>query len=247
MTISYTIWFTQRVGSTWLCDLLSRTGVAGRPGEHLNFATVEEAFNLFGTEDHSEILAKVLALGSTANGVFGIKQGYSRSGFAAALTVINPNWMNWQEQPSIMAWESAFPCHRHIFLTRRNKLRLAVSWWKAIKTNEWHRRYGQKPTEVDLDDAYDAIAIRQLLNEAVAREAGISEMMSAAGVVPLTLVYEDILRDPQRAVDQALDHIGLPRSELVQSNLQPLADELSEKWVQEFRGDLQKGWPNQGW
>ncbi len=247
MTLCYTIWFTQRVGSTWLCDLLSRTGVAGRPGEHLSFATPKAVFDFYGTEDHSEVLAKIMALGSTANGVFGIKQGYSRALLATALTVIKPDWRNQQEEPSIVAWESAFPYHRHIFLTRRNKLRLAVSWWKAIKTNAWHRRFGQEPTKVDLSDAYDAKAIHQLLNEAVAREAGISEMMSEAGVVPLTLVYEDVMRDPQRALDQVMDHLGLPRSKLVQSDFQPLSDELSEKWVQEFRDDLQKGWTNLGW
>lgn len=33
--LSYTIWFSQRTGSTLLCHALESTGVAGRPGEWL--------------------------------------------------------------------------------------------------------------------------------------------------------------------------------------------------------------------
>src|SRR5690606_40803478 len=51
-------------------------------------------------------------------------------------------------------WESAFPNHRHVFMTRRNKVRLAVSWWRAIQSGEWHVRTGESREPVDLSNAY---------------------------------------------------------------------------------------------
>ena len=170
-TLCYTIWFSQRAGSTWLCDLLARVGFSGKPGEHLGFSDTAAVFDHYGTAEPAEVLARIYALGSTDNGVFGIKQGYSQPRFASVLAAIDGDVANGGKQSSISIWEKAFPRHRHIFLTRRNKLRLAVSWWKAIQSGEWHHRHGERPTEVDLKDAYDANAIRQLLAEAVVREA----------------------------------------------------------------------------
>src|SRR5271157_3274354 len=55
-------------------------------------------------------------------------------------------------RPGIL--ESAFPSSRHIFMTRRNKVRLAVSWWKAIQSQEWHGFHGTPPQDVDIADCY---------------------------------------------------------------------------------------------
>ena len=73
---SYTIWMTQRVGSTWLCDMLTRTGIAGNPGEYLEFQDTASVCAHYGSSDAVEVLAKIHATGSTDNGVFGIKQGF---------------------------------------------------------------------------------------------------------------------------------------------------------------------------
>lgn len=48
-------------------------------------------------------------------------------------------------------------------MTRRNKIRLAVLWWKAIKTNEFHRKRGETPKEVDIENEYLYNAINQFI------------------------------------------------------------------------------------
>lgn len=246
-TLSYTIWFSQRVGSTWLCDMMNRLRTAGKPGEHLSFPHTAAIFEHYGTTEPAEVLARIHALGSTDNGIFGIKQGFSQPRFNHVLAAIDADVARGLQQPSIKVWETAFPCHRHIFLTRRNKIRLAVSWWKAIKSDEWHRRHGEHPTKADLKHAYDVNALRQLLAQAVMREAGISEMLNEAGIAPLTIVYEDMVLDPQQEVGRILSHLGLPRAIAPHSDLEVLADDLSEAWTQRFRRELQQGWTNTGW
>ena len=238
---------TQRVGSTWLCDILTRTGISGKPGEHLNFPDTASVFKHYGSSDPNEVLEKILAIGSTDNGVFGIKQGYCQPGFAEILSAIGTPAKRACGSTAVSTWENAFPHHRHIVMTRRNKLRLAVSWWKAIKTGEYHRKKGQKPSTTELLDAYDANSLRHLLTEAVAREAGIAEMLSGARISPLTIVYEDLVLETQRELDRIHRFLDLPAVTTSSTDYAVTADELSETWVQRFRQDLQEGWSNVGW
>ena len=242
--LSYTIWFTQRTGSTWLCEALASTGVAGRPGELLNHASAADALKHYNTNDPAELLEQVLQLGSTPNGVFGIKKGYTEPSFGSILEMLTGT-----EGPRLARWERAFPNHRHIFMTRRNKLRLAVSWWRAIKSGEWHRRRGQVPSGADLSDGYDALAIDRLMQEAVVREAGIQELFSEAGIVPTQIVYEDALLDLGGTVNIVLRALDLPpvAGDFSSVDLEKTSDTLSEDWVQRFRRDRQDGWTGRGW
>lgn len=134
-------------------------------------------------------------------------------------------------------------------MTRRNKLRLAVSWWRAIKSGEWHRRRGQAASTADLSGGYDLMAIDRLMQEAVVREAGIQELFSEAGIVPLEVVYEDAVQDLGTTVNRVLESLGLPpvESDYSSVDLERTSDQLTEEWVQRFRNDRQDGWTGRGW
>lgn len=134
-------------------------------------------------------------------------------------------------------------------MTRRNKVRLAVSWWKAIRTEEWHRLSGASPRAVDLRDAYSFAAIHQLFRECAMREAGIQEFFTEGNIVPLTIVYEDFIQQYERTVRSVLDFLELdPASiEIPPPPLARTADTTSEEWIQRFREELQRDWPNRGW
>lgn len=134
-------------------------------------------------------------------------------------------------------------------MTRRNKVRLAVSWWKAIQSQEWHRRSGTPAKSVDLSQAYSFGAIHHLYNECAMREAGIQEFFAEGNIVPLTLVYEDFIQEYENTVRKVLEFLDLDASgiKIPPPILAPTADSLSEEWVQRFREQLQSGWTNRGW
>jgi trehalose 2-sulfotransferase len=242
--LCYTIWFTQRTGSTWLCEALASTGFAGKPGEFLNQASAAEALKHYNTNHPAELLTQVHALGSTPNGVFGIKQGYTEPRFRSILEMLTGT-----EGTRLARWEKAFPNHRHVFMIRRNKLRLAVSWWRAIKSGEWHRRRGQPASAADLSAGYDLRAIDRLMQEAVVREAGIQELFSEAGIVPVQIVCEDALLDLGATVNTVLRALDLPRvdGDFSGIDLEKTSDQLGEEWVQRFRADRQDGWTDRAW
>lgn len=245
-SLSYTIWFSQRTGSTLLTEILEATGIAGKPHEWL----LEGWLNDNHSSSPAELQKHLWKDGSTANGIFGLKHSFYEPHFTRLLEIFHqfPTCPS-AEKDRARIWEHAFPNHRHIFMTRRNKVRLAVSWWKAIKKGEWHRRAGESPRSVDLTNAYSFDAIRHLYLECSMREAGIEEFFSEGGIVPLTIVYEDFIQEYEKTVRKILEFLELDTTniEIPAPSLTTTADTVSEEWTQRFREELQEGWINRGW
>lgn len=244
-TLSYTIWFTQRTGSTLLCKALEATQIAGIPNEWLyTWISNRQA------KSPTEIQMHLWETGSTSNGVFGLKHSFHEPHFTKLIETFRqfPSCPA-NENNRVKIWEYALPNHRHIFMTRRNKVRLAVSWWKAIKTAEWHRLPGASPKPVDLAEAYSFDAIHHLYCECSMREAGIQEFFSEGGVIPLTIVYEDFIQEYEKTVRKILAFLGLDGADLEISppSLVRTADAISEEWAQRFREELQESWSHRGW
>lgn len=247
-TLSYTIWFSQRTGSTLLYKALESTGVAGVPREWFNFPP--ELLTIYKKTNHAELQEYLWKLGSTANGVFGISHSYYEPHFSQLIETLRkfpacpPD-----ETRRTAVWEHVFPNHRHIFMTRRNKIRLAVSWWKAIQSGEWHVSTGEPRNSVDLTNAYSYDAINHLYNECSMREAGIQEFFAEANITPLNIVYEDFIQEYEPTVRTILDHLELDSrsATIAPPALTKLADALSEEWAQRFREERQNGWTNRGW
>ncbi|MCP5101425.1 MAG: hypothetical protein GY943_38250 [Chloroflexi bacterium] len=248
--LSYTIWFSQRTGSTLLCKALESTRIAGNPQELLNFPVDKILLDHYDMKSHADLQAHLWQLGSSENSVFGLKFGNYEPHLSNILDTLR-QFPDCPQNPTVRAdiWDHAFPNGRHIFMMRRNKVRLAVSWWKAIKTQEWHRSNGSTKAAFDLRDEYLFEAIDHLYNECSMREAGMQAFFSEAGIVPLTIVYEDFILAYEATVKNVLDYLELDSSHLVIAppHYEKLADDISEEWVQRFREEKQKGWANRGW
>ena len=248
--VSYTIWFSQRTGSTLLCKALESTGIAGKPAEWLLVSSGAELYTHYGVTSPSALQRKLWQLGSTPNQVFGLKYAISEPHFSSVIEIFRqfPE-CNGRLCSAWEVWENAFPNGKHIFMTRRNKVRLAVSWWKAIQTQEWHREKGTKPTAKDVRDLYSFDAINALYVESVMREAGIQEFFTEAGIVPLTIVYEDFVQCYETTVLDILADLGIPSNgvKVTPPYYDQLADEVSQNWAQRFRQERQVGWKHRGW
>jgi LPS sulfotransferase NodH len=243
--LSYTIWFTQRTGSTLLCKALEKTQVAGIPAEWLYTWWRDQQ-----VDNPAELQQRLWKSGTTSNGVFGLKHSFHEPHFTRLIETFRqfPGSLA-EERNRVRIWEHALPNHRHIFMTRRNKVRLAVSWWKAIKSQEWHRLTGAPRKAADLNNAYSFEAIHHLFRECSMREAGIQELFFEGNIVPLTIVYEDFIQEYEKTVRKVLQFLGVDETNLEISppSLVPTAEEISEEWVQRFREELQQGWENRGW
>jgi trehalose 2-sulfotransferase len=149
------------------------------------------------------------------------------------------------------AWAALFPACKHVFMTRRNKVRLAVSWWRAIRSGEWHRPGRPAPTVVDppsghaerpklpqdVVDLYDYNALAHLFAEASLREAAMQNLFDRWRVIPYTIVYEDLIAAYEPTMRGLLDFLEIPDRHTIEipaPAFEQLADEISNAWTERF-------------
>src|SRR5580704_11582904 len=268
--LSYLVCATPRSGSTLLCHELDRTGVAGHPEEyfealhrsglprrpreyfeaerHANIVerlafrempdgAVREPNSLWHPDTYDQYLAWALQQGTTPNGVFGAKLMWGYLGdFAALLRGIEG--MGGRPLPELLG--RAFPGLRYVQITREDKIRQAVSLWKAVQTQAWKREAGQKPDDT-VELVFSFRAINYLVRLLTAHDASWDAYFLGLGYEPLKLTYEELAEDTEGVVRRVLEHLGIPAPAQLTSSeprLSAQADKLSELWVQRVHEHL---------
>lgn len=245
----YWVCATTRSGSSLLCEALRNTGLAGYPEEY--FHTDEESgwFDRFGAATFAEYWAALCTQCVTPNNVFGAKNtmggGYFQH-FIANLRTLNPAYA---ALPVPKLVDAVSPGLRYVWITRRNKVRQAVSWWKAVQTNQWRQIHPDAPP-TDAVPEFKFDAIDHLVQEVVMREASWQEYFAACGAVPYVVVYEELVNAYEETARAILDFLEIPvPSDLVfgARELQRQADALSEEWVRRYRNLKQAVWTASQW
>ena len=242
--LSYRIWFSQRCGSTIFCETLATTGIAGRPGELLGIFNDESIQGASNQATYEARRQKIWDTGSTPNGVFGVKHAYHATYDEPLHQELSKLTGVAKEQIHSEAfWADTFPNCKHIFMTRRNKYRQAVSWWKAIKDEIWHLKAGEshRHSPEFYEEHYILNAFKTLLQGIMLKEAAAEAYFKHHNITPLTVVYEDFIRNPKSEIKRVVDYLEMPYTELKVGDftLSKTSDELSEQWVQRLRKDVQ--------
>lgn len=231
-----------------MCKAIESTGIAGVPREWFNYPP--DLLTTFKKTNHAELQEYLYKLGTTSNGIFAINHSFYEPHFSQLTETLRKfPACSPDETRRTVIWEQVLPNHRHIFMTRRNKVRLAVSWWRAIQSEEWHISSSESRKEIDLADKYSFDAINHLYNECSMREAGIQEFFAEGGITPLNIFYEDFIQNYEETVRTILAYLRLDSGpvSIAPPALTKLADPISEEWAQRFREERQDGWKNRGW
>lgn len=240
---SYRIWFSPRSGSTLLCKGLEETGIAGKPGEFFTLFEFNSLREKYKVETYPDLKRKLWQEGTSANGVFGIKIVNDQKVFDEIYSLKTK--LDHRDSPEYDFMDEIFPKCKDIYLTRRNKIRQAVSWWKAIKDEVWHIEPGQNKQlhgQEFYQKNYDFAALKQLFKEAILHECSIQEHFTKLGIIPLTIVYEDMVKDFEGTIKKILTYLELDNKELRIEEMYytKTADSESEKWVQRFSEEIKK-------
>ncbi|MHB8241514.1 MAG: Stf0 family sulfotransferase [Solirubrobacteraceae bacterium] len=268
--LSYLVCATPRSGSTLLCHELDRTGVAGHPEEYFEAlrrsGLPRRPHEYFDAERHANIverlayrempdgaaatpsplwhpdtydqyLAWALREGTTDNGVFGAKLMWGYLGdFAELLRGIEG--MGGRPLPELLG--RAFPGLRYVQITRQDKVRQAVSLWKAVQTQAWKQEAGEQSSPA-VEPVFSFRAINYLVRELTAHDASWDAYFLGLGYEPLKLTYEELAEDTDGVVRRVLAHLGIPAPDHLQSaapRLSVQADEVSELWVERVHEHL---------
>jgi LPS sulfotransferase NodH len=235
---SYIICATPRTGSFLLCEALIRAGVAGGPGEYFWMGNEEGLRSQWGVTTYAEYVQVAIRQGSTSNGVFGAKimHGYLED-VARKVSALAP--FNGRGLRPDQAFAELFPDLHYIWITRRDKVRQAISWYRAGATGIWSCDH-DPPAHLDTAPTYDFNKIESDVRLIALQEALWNEFFRAAGTTPLSVVYEDLAADIGETTRRVLSFLEIPAPEplmAIPGRMRRQSDALSEEWYARFFTD----------
>jgi trehalose 2-sulfotransferase len=137
-----------------------------------------------------------------------------------------------QGLPTAELLSTIFPHLHYIWITRRDKVRQAVSFEKAIQTNIWAMTDEASPFTGELH--FDVARIEALVQVI---EAAWQHYFAANGITAFTVIYEELVAAYEQTARQILHELSIPVPQSLQfapRRLRQQADALSEEWVQRY-------------
>jgi trehalose 2-sulfotransferase len=250
--LSYLVCATERSGSTLLCELLSGTGVAGRPEEFFEFLSAtgrprQPREYFLESPEIAERLPPLLAplpqpawedrladareRGSTPNGVFGAKMMWAY--LEDFLSHGDPE----AQLGTPLEW---------VHVEREDTLKQAVSLWRAVQTSQWRadersgdERAARGRSADHAQPVFDAAAIDHLKRRLEDHTERWRRWFAEGGIEPLRIGYEAFTAEPHATVCRVLEHLGLPTDvPIPDPPMRRQSDGLSAEWAERYREEV---------
>jgi LPS sulfotransferase NodH len=218
--VAYLVCALPRSGSSLLCELLFGTGQAGAPAEYFDPATMDRFRDRWEAESLASYVTALRERRTGPNGVFGMKAHF----FQLAETFRDGDL------------ESRFPGLRYVYISRRDRLRQAISWARAIQTNRWAWTE-EAATAADPAPIFRRPQVDRLLAGIAERERRWEAFFIGCDAEPLRVTYEELVEAPAVTVAAVLRHLGIPDADgvpVAAPALRRQADELTEEWVSRY-------------
>lgn len=176
---TFGILFTPRSGSSWLTDVLTRTGLLGKPQEWFNpnfVPGIARALNARDAESYMEMLRRKQKRGGHFSFEITLYQMRRTFGGEAAFMALLPEKT------------------RFFYLARQDMVAQAVSLAKAVKTEVFHaaQSSGEEIAAADAAFAYDARDIRHWLEHIFELEKRTEAFIAGLDRPVERLTYEEI-------------------------------------------------------
>jgi LPS sulfotransferase NodH len=219
-----------RSGGGLLAGLLASTGVAGRPEEYFWRNDVPAWRDRWRLSDHDDYVARVLEEGTTPNGVFGARIMWTYLGDAVTLLAGAPT-----RTPPHEVLKAVFPGLRFIYLSRVDRIAQAVSWAKAIQTNEWFRGDARKRRG---KPRYDRDLIQHLEEELEQADIRWRRFFDSASAEPLSLTYERTAAEPELTARTVLSFLDVDPSVPLETRTRRQSDATNRVWIERYRREI---------
>ncbi|MCP5099653.1 MAG: hypothetical protein GY943_29215 [Chloroflexi bacterium] len=229
---TYMICATPRSGSTLLCEALRNTGLAGNPDEYFGPMHVSRWSQMWQTRSETDYLEKMITTGQGDNGVLGMKvMRLYWQNFTKFLTKA----INAPVDSNAELLNACFPGLRYIWITRRDKVRQAVSWLKFTQGVAWYWEDETAQKLAGLEFRPDEIS--QFIMQTAVHETAWQLFFQEMGIRPYIVTYEDFVDTYEATTKEILDYLEITYREPLrfgQRRLKKQADALSEEWVQTY-------------
>ncbi len=212
----YMICATSRSGSSYLCQLLASTRMLGTPREYFNTGGQRRRTDPNYPADPQRQLDIIRTVGATRNGIYGVKVIGPQLGRIGG--AIDP----FRDLPKLSV----------IRFRRGDLLGQAISLARARQTKQFLSIDPQR-----MEPVYSVDFIRHCMQSVREQESIWDAVMMRLGVQPLTITYEEVLKDPQRVVDQIASLMGLSSPAAIEQPFITLGvqrDARSVEWRERF-------------
>jgi LPS sulfotransferase NodH len=230
---SYLICTNYRSGSWLIAETLQACGI-GRPHEFFCQHKEAKLLSRLGIAEQSQYFDRIIAEGTSEKGVFGAKLHWDQ---LSNLLKHASDHLQSQDQCADRLLAQVFPNLAYIFLIRRDKLRQAISYHKALQTDLWWSFAGSRKNLPKGVATFDFQAIDAFVKRFDLEDLKWQYFFTKNHIKPLTLVYEDVVQDLQGAVNQVVDYLQVPLDTefaLPPPRLEKQADAVTEEWVREY-------------
>ncbi len=279
---SYLVCATPRSGSTLVCQALKATGVAGNPEEYFEALLhsgrprrPEDYFRgiddpsildhlgeremgddppqrspLWSRTAYDRYLEWAMEAGTTPNGMFGAKLMW---GYFGDFVSLLRNIPDYRDVPLAELMPAVFPDLTFVRVVRANKVRQAVSLWKAVQTARWRQEEaheqsgngddggGTPPYKSFIQEHRPQLrfhyrAIAHLLDQILAQEAFWDAFFEHSRIRPVLVLYENFAADPQVSTVSVLERLELSPPERFRFDppMKPQSDELNDDWTRRY-------------
>jgi trehalose 2-sulfotransferase len=278
---SYLVCATPRSGSTLVCHALEETGVAGRPEEYFEalrhsgrprrpeeyFVGVEDPSirdhlgeravgselsprsPLWSRAAYDRYLEWAFEAGTTPNGIFGAKLMW---GYLGDFVSLLRNVPAYRDVPLAELLPTVFPGLTFVRVVRANKVRQAVSLWKAVQTATWREdQASAKAASLEDDDSppyrhfieehrpqlrFHYRAIEHLLDQILVEESRWDAFFEHSGIKPLLVLYENFAADYETSTLRLLERLGLspPDDFDFEPRMKRQSDRINDDWVRRY-------------
>lgn len=238
---SYIICCVPRTGSWLLSETLQSTGIAGQPREFFDPVNRERFVRSWGISpesDYTEFFYRVVKEATTANGVFGVKVHWYQ--FEDLLSRLQ-SLPQFKGVPVHCLMARVLPNLQYVHLTRRDKVRHAVSYARASQTKIWwelEASHNQGKRVLARTPQFNAAALDHMFQLIREHERCWRRYFRKCGVTPFQVFYEDLSQDCVGTVREVIKCLGIPvfRNDVIKTpRLRRQADDLSELWVRQYR------------
>jgi len=136
------------------------------------------------------------------------------------------------ERAASAMFADLFPNAKWVHITRRNKFKQAVSFWRAKQSGRWHVFKDEEEPELEFD--FDAI--RKCYVELSMHDAMWEDFFEVSGIEPYSVVYEDFMAAQEEQASDLITYLSGARPESVNLNVgqRKQSDGLSEVFVARF-------------
>jgi LPS sulfotransferase NodH len=242
----YLVLATPRSGSTLLGQGLQASGLAGDPKEFFGHK-MPYWMEQWRTPTLPAYTARLRQARATPNGVFGAKLLYRQLLHLESLARHEPELA---DLPLGEILDRLFPDLRLVWVTREDKVRQAISWFKARQTGVWGQgqeqsapklgrawRLGDEPLQPG-ELAFDYEGIAALVRQAEVEDAAIGQFLATGGIEPFRIIYEEFTPRYEETIVALLRWLGItPPLDLTLPDPRTvrLADDRTDEWVARFR------------